>query len=204
MPRLPVDQWPRQCGWLTEATPELQRTILYRAARDLDLKERPPASNRSPRIDKYLLRAGVPQDVIARGEGYWCAAWVSAVWEDAGAQVPPPGPRASVQQTKEWAQAHGVWIPKDAFARLAPAATLGFQIIYRQPNKPRAHHVGLLVDHDQWYFRSQEGNTSANGFSDNGVLCGYKNVATALVDGYIRPVASGTTGVASASGGVAQ
>jgi hypothetical protein len=82
-------QWPRAGGYIRRELPPLHWTILERAWRDAEIAETPPGSNRGTRIETYLRRASVPESVIDRGRGYWCAAWLGAVWADAGAAVPP-------------------------------------------------------------------------------------------------------------------
>ena len=82
------DPWPGPFDWLPTGFDSLRLMILERSRMDVGILEEPHNSNRGPRIDRYLRRAHVPEELITTGRGWWCAAWVGCMWIDAGAKVP--------------------------------------------------------------------------------------------------------------------
>lgn len=80
------DAWPAAMEWLGATPDPLRVKILERARLDVGVLEE--GENRGPRIDRYLRRCFVPEEMIAAGRGWWCAAAVGAWWVDAGAKVP--------------------------------------------------------------------------------------------------------------------
>lgn len=174
----PKSQWPLPAGWIDRTQEDALRvTIVERAYCDLFIAERASAPNRGGRIDMYLRRAGVPEDVIASGHGYWCAAWLGAVWDDAGAQIPPD--YASVDSWMHWAKKNGTW---------SSSPVIGAAAVYGIPTD--ASHIGCVIripKPDYPYLLDIEGNTTLNGYSANGVLVDGKMVATGRLLGYVHP-----------------
>jgi hypothetical protein len=172
-------RWPVEAGFIDQSTvTPLQFRIARRALRDVGLCEIPKGSNRSTRIDRYLREAGVPESVIRSGEGFWCAAWAGAVWRDAGAKVPLA--YAACQNWLNWGLKNGT---------LKPTPTVGSVVLYMSGgNKSKSHHCGIVLRVDNGYTVSIEGNTTLNGYSNNGLFCGLKEVALDKVIGYVHPL----------------
>jgi hypothetical protein len=181
MAGVPKSQWPVVAGWIERAnTPPLNITIVERMFCDLYLAERSDTPNRSPRIDMYLRRAGVPESVIKSGKGYWCAAWLGAVWGDAGAEVPPH--YASCDSWATWGKKHGLW---------SMTPVLGAAALYGIPGD--ASLIGGVIRipiKNYPYLLDIEGNTSLNGYSSNGLLCDGKVVNQQRLLGYVHPKAA--------------
>lgn len=174
-PPFDESRWPRECGYVDPSTVSpLQLRIARRAFRDLGLAEIPKGSNRSTRIDRYLREAGVPENVIRSGQGYWCAAQSGAVFRDAGAAVPMA--YAACQNWLNWGLKNG---------HLKTSPVLGALVLYGTGNK--ANHCGIIVRADNGYLFSIEGNTSLNGYSREGLMCDLKDVARDKVIGYVWP-----------------
>jgi hypothetical protein len=168
---MPIEQpqpWPAFAGWLSPNLPALNKNIVFRAFADLGICEMPPSSNRSGRIDTYNQRAGAPLG------SYWCASQATAVYVDAGADVPPSA-RASCDTLRAWAKREGLW---------KSTALEGCLVIYGTPAD--AHHVGIIVRVSP-YLISIEGNTAFSGFTTNGEAVLVKKVDTTRVLGYIHP-----------------
>lgn len=185
-PLVDRSRWPAVAGYIRrENLPEVNRVILERAWRDLEIAETPPGSNRGVRIEYYLRRAGLSDSEISKGRGYWCQAWVTCVWEDAGAAVPVLGSngRFNCDGFANWAKSEGLWIPANGVGpRGVPE---GSAVCYGTTRD--VSHVGIVSRWDQWYVRSVEGNTTTSGFSREGTLVAFKNVALQLAVGYVKP-----------------
>jgi hypothetical protein len=165
--------WPRTGGWLVvgETVSAIGWSIVSRAFADVGIREVPPGSNRGTRIERYLRRAGVPEDVIKAGKGYWCAAFVGAVYADCG--LPVPAGYASCD----------AWIPY-----LSPDARVGSAVLYglRKAGGLDAHHVGIVVRLNP--IDTIEGNRAFAGTTSNdGVACDYGPMLRRDVLGYIHP-----------------
>ena len=184
MPAVDRAHWPAIAGYVPgDKIPALNRVILQRAWRDLEIAETPPGTNRGVRIEAYLRRAGVSSAEINKGNGLWCAAWLAAVWEDAGAAVPPKGDRAGCDEWGAWAKRRGLWMP----ARAVPTGGVpeGAAVLYGTPGD--LSHIGLVTRWDRWYKRSLEGNTSVGDYSREGVMVAFKDIALQRVQGYVIP-----------------
>jgi hypothetical protein len=185
--------WPPLLGHLPTALPPLHRDICERAMRDLFICETPPSSNRSGRIDKYNTAAGAPLG------SYWCASWDTAVWADAGADLPPTA-RASNDVLVWWAMENNLWIAKADAQAVLP----GDLVMYtsgkllppdvKLPNGKLPHpkqldavHTGLVMRTDP-YFCSAEGNAPWGGaFGRNGEAVLARRVDMDRVYGFIKP-----------------
>lgn len=175
LPRVPKEQWPKEAGYIARANEEVLRVLIVeRAFRDIGICEVPPGSNRSGRIDAYLRAAHVPESLIQSGRGYWCAAWAGRVWYEAGALVPPN--YADCDEWVKFGKARGLW-------RKEPC--VGAAVLYGIPGD--ASHIGLIIRSDRHYLLNIEGNTGANGYSRNGVMCDMKPVEKTRVLGYVWP-----------------
>lgn len=175
VPVVDESMWPKEAGFIDPATVSaLQLRIVKRALRDVGLCEIPKGSNRSPRIDRYLKDAGVPNAVIQSGAGYWCAAWVGAVYRDCGAKVPN-----GYAACQSWL----TWGAKTGYLKKTP--TVGAVVLYG--NAGTSHHCGIVLRTDNGYLLSIESNTSLNGYSREGLLCGLKEIAVDKVLGYVWP-----------------
>jgi hypothetical protein len=175
--------WPSAMGHLGATIPMLNRAIVFRAAADiLTCREVPMSSNRGARVDTYNTRAGAPLG------SYWCASWATAVYVDAGADV-PPSERASCDRLVSWAHAEGLWRPK------TETPVPGEMVLYTNgkalvgntfPGQLDAYHVGIVAGTSP-YLASIEGNSAFAGFSANGEAVLVKLIATSRVYGYLKP-----------------
>lgn len=165
-------------SYLPPETPDDVRDVIARARLDLvEVVETPPASNRSPTIDDYNRRAGVPVG------SYWCASALGAWYEDAGLPTPPG--RAAVASWASWAKATGRW---------SATPVLGGAVLYAVNGSP--HHIGLIarIDRDAHgapaLILSIEGNASlGTAFSNNGiaVVLRYVDPRDPRIVGYTTP-----------------
>jgi hypothetical protein len=171
-------KWPRAFGYIEQELNPLRQIILERALRDVEIGEVPPGSNLGKRVQSYLVRAGVPANMIRVGDGFWCAAWLGAVYLDAGARIGPG--YASCDNVMNWAKKEGLWLP----ANPTPAD----MVLYGIPGD--AQHIGLVTRWDRYYKRALEGNTTTDGFSRDGTLVAFKTIARQKVLGYVTPVAA--------------
>lgn len=169
--------WPGEAAYIDQSTVSaLQFRIVRRALRDVGLCEIPKGSNRSTRIDRYLRESGVPDSVIRSGEGFWCAAWAGAVYRDCGARVP-----LAYAACQNWLN----WGLKQGTLKKAPA--VGAVVLYMSgANRSKTHHCGIVIRVDNGYTVSIEANTTLNGYSDNGLFCGIKEVSVDKVIGYVH------------------
>lgn len=171
------EPWPGPFDWLPNGLDQLRLMILERSRLDVGILEEPHASNRGPRIDKYLRRAHVPEALIEAGRGYWCAAWAGAMWIDAGAKVP-----------RDYG-ACDAWLPFMVPCTRATLATVGQPgdaVLYGVPGD--AKHIGIL-----WRLAPEiltiEGNRGlGGGTTNNGVAVGVDGVRRTDVLGVVRPV----------------
>jgi hypothetical protein len=156
-------------AWAPASLPAVNLAIAKRALLDVGICEMPPNSNRSGRIDEYLLACG---SLVGQP---WCAAAVAAWWRESGAAIPQREP-ASCDQWREWARATGRW-------REAPI--IGAAVVYGTPAD--ANHIGVVVRTTPLLL-SVEGNTSLAGFSRNGLAVDLKQVSAERVLGYVHPL----------------
>lgn len=176
MPAIARVGWPAQAGWLErdKLTP-LQVAMVERLFCDLGLAETPPGSNDSPRIRRYLARAGTEPHQP------WCAAQYGACVADVGGKVPTG--YASCDAWVKYAKERGLWVPRDTFRGLSIAARqayIGGAVLYGSGD-PRttswdATHIGGLVRADGSYTNSIEGNVTFGDFTVNGVICAMRSV----------------------------
>lgn len=170
-----AETWPAPFDWVGPNLDPLRLSILERSRLDVGILETAP--NRGDRIDRYLRRVHVPEEIIAAGKGYWCAAWVAAMWTDAGAKVPRD------------AGACDAWlpylIPCDR-AGLVTIAQPGDAVLYGV--KGDARHIGVI-----WRVSPEiltiEGNRGLGGSStNNGVAVDVDGVKRTDVLGIVRPL----------------
>lgn len=167
--RAPAQTWPNLAGWLVpgENCSTLGYAIVQRAFDDIGILEVPLASNRGVRIERYLRRAGVPEDVIAAGKGWWCAAFVGAVFVDCG--VPVPSGYASCD----------AWLPY-----VEPEPAVGHAVLYGV--RGDAHHIGIVVRLEPMVL-TIEGNRAFAGTTNNGVACDLGPMLRSDILGYVNP-----------------
>jgi hypothetical protein len=163
---------PDLARWLPDTLPTLQRNIVVRALTDDGILEMPPGSNRSTVIDGYL------DDVQSPRGSAWCAAALSAWFRDCGAKIPPKD-AGSAEAWHKWAVANGY------FTRTAQE---GFAVLYGSDGV--ADHVGCVTRLTPIAL-NVEANTSATGYSREGVGCFNKPVWAAMVIGYVAPTPTG-------------
>lgn len=162
--------WPSLAGWLDDSVSPLEKAIVLRAFCDILIAEMPLGSNRSGRIDTYNQRAGAPL------ESYYCASWMSCVFEDCGADTPPLGLRTSCHEWQEWAKRVGC-----ASAEARP----GYGVIYHN-DAGYANHCGIAVRTSP-LLRSVEANTTVAGYNRNGNGMEAKIIDPNRVSCYIKP-----------------
>lgn len=176
------DAWPGPFDWLPAGFDQLRLAVLERSRLDVGILEVPPASNRGDRIDRYLRRASVPEELIKAGKGYWCAAWVGCMFIDAGALVP-----------RDFG-ACDAWLPFMAPASLSTLRNVGKPgdaVLYgkRRPDGTLdAVHIGIL-----WRIEPEilscEGNRGLGSKpTNNGVAVDVHAVNRGDVIGIVRPV----------------
>lgn len=178
-PRPPVS-----APWLPPDTPELVAKIIRGAIERVAIHEQPLGSNRGPQIDDWNRLAGVSVG------SYWCAAFVAAVWRDAGAALPPITPgqsnQADCDSWMRWAKRYGYFSPKPV---------LGGAVLYGVPTD--AKHIGIVICTEPGFVASIEGNTTVEGsqLERNGTAVALKLVTgNDPVIGFIRPVLFGEHG----------
>jgi hypothetical protein len=134
--------------------PDPINAVIAEAKLYLGEEEKPKLSNRSPRIDYWLLETGV-------GFGLpWCSAYVSAVGRQALGRAWPVPRTASVQAMVDWAKtlvSAGVWQEKPESGDLF--------VLYFDSLK-RYAHVGLVITVSGEKFIAIEGNTNTDGSRD--------------------------------------
>lgn len=159
---------PRVAGWLDDTnSTEFTRRIITRAFLDIGTQETPAGSNRGKRIDTWLRRANVPESMILGGKGWWCAAWLGAVWTDAGALVP-----------RDYA-AVDAWLPF-----LETEMRHGSAIVYGV--RGNGHHIGLIARLGP-VLETIEGNRAFAGTTNNGVAVDIGPPTRRDILGYVHP-----------------
>lgn len=162
----------RPMRWLTEAnSTDLQRRVIERAMVDLGIMESPPGSNRGASIERWLRAANVPELLIANGKGYWCAAWVGAVFRDCGCLVP-----SGYASCDSWIE------------HLEAKPQIGSAILYglKKATHIDAHHIGIVCRIEPQIV-TIEGNRAWAGTSNNGVAVDIDPPARKDILGYIHP-----------------
>ncbi len=150
--------------------------IIRRAQLDIPILENPIGSNRSPEIDAMCKRFGVPLGSA------WCALWVSAVWKDAGAEIPPiKGDHyhpAIAETWRKWALETG---------RFSHQPIRGAAVLYGAGGRAPASHIGACVTAQVPILMNFEGNTSVAGYTREGELTSSKPVDTTRLIGFVHP-----------------
>jgi hypothetical protein len=167
-PLAPPEKWDRVAGWLVpgDNCTELEYRIVVRSAIDDGTLENPLGSNRGLRIEKWLRAAHVPESLISTGKGWWCAAWVGAVFRDAGARVP-----------RDYASVDA-WLP---FLQKTPRP--GSAIVYGV--RGDGHHIGIVTRLSPLML-TREGNRAFGGISNNGVAVDQGPMNRKDVLGYVH------------------
>ena len=125
--------------------------FLKEALKYLGEKESPHLSNRSTRIDYWLLETGV-------GLGLpWCAAYVTGVGRQALGHAWPVPFSASVQILVDWAK------KKECFY---DAPVKGDLFVIYFPNLSRYGHIGIVTEVIDGAIKTIEGNTNPGGSRD--------------------------------------
>lgn len=181
MPAIPRVEWPEFAAWLGRTLPDLNRSIVERAVRDLAVCEMPPGTNRSPRIDRYVAASGSPLG------SYWCACWATAVWADCGAALPARD-RGSCDVLRAFGEERGVFLqtPVEGALVLYGAKERDGSWKLLAGGKPDASHVGIVI-RALPYLISIEGNAAWGGHSRNGEAVVCKRVEADRVIGYVHP-----------------
>ena len=157
---------------ITESIPvtdDLVEKIKAYAKMDIGVMEQSPTTNYGGKVTTYLKGVGI------NGPAYWCAAFVSHIWKQAGAFSPNS---ASCQQWYNWAKKNGLWSSKPQ-----PGAA----VLYANKSG-RCHHIGICIATDgKDRITTIEGNTSGGGFNRDGVGVFKKNPRVASIYGYVLP-----------------
>ncbi len=153
------------------ALPEPIPSVLRKALSAVGDQEYPKGSNGGPEVDVYTGGLHEP----------WCAHFVSwAIREGTGEAraFPPLRTGRSALKIREWARAHGAWIPEGPKAEPRP----GDVFVILRPGSRGVDvgrgHVGLVFAAGAETIRSVEGNV------DDGV--GVRERARSTMTGYAR------------------
>ena len=169
----PAQTWsalPDVLDYLPASLDPIRRQIIARAQGDVGLLEDPDRPNRATLVDAYLRRCGTPESMIEAGTGYWCAAWVGAVFIDCGACVP-----------RDYG-ACGAWVPFLKPGGPTAAPELGDAILYGSEGHPS--HIGIVGA-----LRPRcvyEGNANTNN-NTTGIGVFFKPIDRGDILGYIAP-----------------
>ena len=156
-------------------TSALAERIIRLAQADIPILENPIGSNRSPEIDAMAKRYGTPLG------SPWCALWVAAKWQDAGAGIPPSVGQSHPARAESWR----VWAIQTG--RFSHKPIFGGAVLYGASGKAPAEHIACCVVSLAPILMDLEGNTSETGFSREGELTELKRVNTARLIGYVSP-----------------
>lgn len=168
-PKLAPQPEPRLAPWLTDATSGARAAVIRRALAYCGVQETPRGSNRGEHIDRWLRWAGVPEALILKGQGWWCAAFVGGVLRESGLAVP-----------LDYASCDA-WLPWMTKPKSAGPA-LGDIVLYGVPGDAR--HIGLVVTVDPDPL-TVEGNRAFGGMSNNGVAVDIGPLARPDILGYV-------------------
>lgn len=164
---MPVSAELNLAEWIPRVVPNLHRQVCKRALSFVGTWE-DLGANRGKRIDEWNARAGVPLG------SYWCASFVSAIWQEGGAsELPGTVVRSNCDAWMKWGQATGRW---------SRAPYYGSAILYGIPGD--ASHIGIVVRLKP-VLCVVEGNTGLGGFSRNGVAVDFKEASLARLLGYV-------------------
>lgn len=168
------ERWPSPFDWAPGLDP-LRLAILERSRLDVAIFE--TSANRGDRIDTYLRRAHVPEDIIEAGHGYWCGAWTGCMLIDAGAQTP-----------RDFGDCDA-WLPyllpcgwRDLPGRAQP----GDVVLYGVPGN--GQHIGLVWRVSPMVITLEGNRGVAGDNTNNGVCVGLGPVTRRDVLGILRPV----------------
>lgn len=158
-------------------TPDVCQAIIREAQSRLPILENPIGSNRSPEIDGFCRRFGVPL------ASYWCALLASDVWKNVGADIPP------VSNSKGWhpaiAETWRQWALETGRFSITPQ--LGYATLYGVGGNKPAEHIGVCVVSIAPILMDVEGNTTVEGYGRNGEMAGIKPVNRERLIGYVAP-----------------
>lgn len=154
-----------------------QRIVEY-AKKVFPVLENPIGSNRSPEIDAWCKRFGVPLG------SPWCALYAAASWQDAGADIPP------IDEKKGWhpakAETWRLWALSTM--RFTGQPGFGYAVLYGRGGRAPASHIAPCIVSLAPILMDLEGNTSETGFSREGELTDLKRVNAERLIGYVSPV----------------
>ena len=125
--------------------------LIAEAKRYLAERERPLGSNRSTRIDYWLVEVGAPLGAP------WCAAFIAGIGRQALGSAWPVPQTPSVQQIVDWAS------PRQL---LSVEPERGDLLVIRFPELGRFAHVGIVTDVETDGIATVEGNTNPAGGRD--------------------------------------
>mgnify|MGYP001167292155 FL=1 len=129
--------------------------VIKQAKKYLGEQEVPKLSNRSLKIDYWLVEAGVPVG------NPWCAAFITMMGRQALGTAWPVTNTASVQRMVDWAKtliAAGVWVD---------TPQKGDLFVLYFDSLSRYGHVGLVTEVlNNGSFKTIEGNTNSDGSRD--------------------------------------
>ncbi len=171
----------RSAPWLTGKADKDAAKVIRRALLDVGLCEMPPGSNRSPRIDEYNRAAGVPEELILSGRGWWCCSQATAMRRETGFPTAGKGADGSCDAVMQWCIRTG---------RFTKSPALGAFVFYGKTMSD-AVHIGTVIRIAP-YLLSVEGNAPWGGaFGSNGEAVVARRIDTDRVLGYglIHPAA---------------
>lgn len=168
----------RQVIIIPPGLPPVNQRIIRGAQADIPILENPIGSNRSPEIDAWAKKWGVPLG------SPWCAGWTNEKWIDAGADTPPWNKNKSNEHPwiadwwRRWALLEGLF---------SHEPVLGAAVLYGRNGHEPASHIACCVVSIRPILMDLEGNTSETGFSREGELTDLKRVNVDRLIGYIHP-----------------
>ncbi|MDO9338759.1 MAG: peptidoglycan-binding domain-containing protein [Caulobacter sp.] len=164
--------WAALFGQAPKATAPATNSLLAKAVAvalaEVGVMEVPLGSNRGPRVDQYLKRAGVNP---AGGSFAWCAAFSYFVFDEAAAAIGKPNPVPKTAGVHEmWRRAGGARLQRftPAQARANPELVQPGQLFFLDHGGGLGH-MGLVVGVDGVRLTTVEGNTTDISGSREGI-----------------------------------
>ncbi len=130
-------------------------------AQHVNVKEKPPGSNRSPEIDRYFDLVGLDNRKKGNNGYPWCAAFVYAMFDDFCKELGLTNPVVKTAGVmKHWNRADSSLKIPIASARNNPSSVKPGQVFIQK--RDGGGHTGIVtsVDIDKGTFKTIEGNTN--------------------------------------------
>lgn len=151
---------------------EIGKRIVAFAKLDVGKTESPLPPGKPENWGPYV--SGCLAVVGWKTPAFWCAAFVSKIYKDAGAKS---AKSAGCDAWVAWAKKNNLWSKTPA---------VGAAILYG--TAADAHHIGIVESIEGNIIKTIEGNTSGGGFNRNGVGVFNKKTTLAKALGFVLPV----------------